>query len=127
MPFVVTNRHLTTNLHNFDIKCQSNSESYDLAVFFLDQPYGRGKIFFYIRREVFPIRIRALGLSGWNPSCGRFRTDIVDIACMASVANIANIKYMAHVIKFEEMVNIAIIVQIKGHICGQNFNFRRYC
>ena len=29
MPFLDTNSHLTTKPYNFDIKCQSNSESYD--------------------------------------------------------------------------------------------------
>ena len=29
MPFVDTNSHLTTKPSNFDIKCHSNSESYD--------------------------------------------------------------------------------------------------
>ena len=29
MPFLDTNSHLSTKPHNFDIKCQSNSESYD--------------------------------------------------------------------------------------------------
>ena len=29
MLFVDTNSHLTTKLHNFDIKCHSNSENYD--------------------------------------------------------------------------------------------------
>ena len=33
MPFVETNSHLTTKIHNFDIKCQSNSEIYDWHVF----------------------------------------------------------------------------------------------
>ena len=34
MLFVDTNSHLTTKLHNFDIKCHSNSESYDQHGFF---------------------------------------------------------------------------------------------
>ena len=34
MPFLDTNSHLTTKLYNFDIKCQSNSESYDRHIFF---------------------------------------------------------------------------------------------
>ena len=34
MPFVDTNSHLTTKPYNFDIKCQSNSESYDRHSFF---------------------------------------------------------------------------------------------
>ena len=29
MPIFDINSHLTTKLYNFDIKCQSNSESYD--------------------------------------------------------------------------------------------------
>ena len=33
MPFLDTNSHLTTKSYNFDIKCQSNSESYDRHVF----------------------------------------------------------------------------------------------
>ena len=34
MPFVDTNSHLTTKPSNFDIKCPSNSESYDHHDFF---------------------------------------------------------------------------------------------
>ena len=34
MPFLDTNNHLTTKPYNFDIKCQSNSESYDQHGFF---------------------------------------------------------------------------------------------
>ena len=34
MPFVDTTSHLTTKPYNFDIKCHSNSESYDLHGFF---------------------------------------------------------------------------------------------
>ena len=34
MPFLDTNSHLTTKPYNFDIKCQSNSESYDRHGFF---------------------------------------------------------------------------------------------
>ena len=34
MPFVDTNSHLTTKPSNLDIKCHSNSESYDRHVFF---------------------------------------------------------------------------------------------
>ena len=34
MPFVDTNSHLTTKPSNFDIKCHSNSESYDRHGFF---------------------------------------------------------------------------------------------
>ena len=34
MPFVDTNSHLTTKPSNFDIKCHSNYESYDLHGFF---------------------------------------------------------------------------------------------
>ena len=34
MPFLDTNSHLTTKPYNFDIKCQSNSESYDWHNFF---------------------------------------------------------------------------------------------
>ena len=37
MPFLETNSHLTTKPYNFDIKCQSNSESYDRHRFFWDQ------------------------------------------------------------------------------------------
>ena len=33
MPFLDTNIHLTTKPYNFDIKCQSNSKSYDRHVF----------------------------------------------------------------------------------------------
>ena len=35
MPFLVTNSHLATKPYNLDIKCQSNSESYDQYVFFI--------------------------------------------------------------------------------------------
>ena len=34
MPYLDTNSHLTTKPYNFDIKCQSNSESYDQHGFF---------------------------------------------------------------------------------------------
>ena len=34
MPFVDTKIHLMTKPYNFDIKCQSNSESYDQHGFF---------------------------------------------------------------------------------------------
>ena len=34
MPFLDTNSHLTTTPYNFDIKCHSNSESYDRHGFF---------------------------------------------------------------------------------------------
>ena len=34
MPFLDTNSHLTTKPYNFDIKCPSNSESYDQHGFF---------------------------------------------------------------------------------------------
>ena len=34
MPFVDTNINLTTKTYSFDIKCQSNSESYDQHNFF---------------------------------------------------------------------------------------------
>ena len=34
MQFLDTNSHLTTKPYNFDIKCQSNSESYDQQGFF---------------------------------------------------------------------------------------------
>ena len=34
MPFLDTNSHLTTKPYNFDIKCHSNSESYDRHGFF---------------------------------------------------------------------------------------------
>ena len=34
MPFIDTNSHLTTKPSNFDIKCYSNSESYDRHGFF---------------------------------------------------------------------------------------------
>ena len=40
MPFLDTNSHLTTKPYNFDIKCQSNSESYDRHSFFWDQVQG---------------------------------------------------------------------------------------
>ena len=33
MPFLDTNSHLTIKPYNLDIKCQSNSESYDQHVF----------------------------------------------------------------------------------------------
>ena len=34
MPFLDTNSYLKTKPYNFDIKCQSNSESYDQHGFF---------------------------------------------------------------------------------------------
>ena len=46
MPFLNTNSNLTTKLHNFDIKCQSNSESYDQHIF-LDHCLEVVKILIY--------------------------------------------------------------------------------
>ena len=46
MPFVDTNSHLTTRPSNFDIKCHSNSESYDRQVFFGTKFRG-GQIFIF--------------------------------------------------------------------------------
>ena len=40
MPFLDTNSHLTTKPYNFDIKCQSNSESYDQHSFFVTKFRG---------------------------------------------------------------------------------------
>ena len=40
MPFLDSNSHLTTKPYNFDIKCQSNSESYDQHGFFGDKFRG---------------------------------------------------------------------------------------
>ena len=51
MPFVDTNSHLTTKPSNFDIKCHSNSESYDRQ-FFLGPSLGVVR-FLYLRLEVF--------------------------------------------------------------------------
>ena len=57
MPFLDTNSHLTTKPYNFDIKCQSNSESYDQHVFFWGPSLGGGQNFlltvggFYNERE----------------------------------------------------------------------------
>ena len=51
MPFLDTNSHLTAKTNNFDIKCQSNSESYDRHGFW-DRVYG-GVSIFYLLWEVF--------------------------------------------------------------------------
>ena len=53
MPFLDTNSHLTTKLYNFDIKCHSNSESYDQQVFFGTKFRG-GEIFFFFTIGGFP-------------------------------------------------------------------------
>ena len=66
MPFVDTNSHLTTKLHKFDIKCQSNSKSYDQHCF-LGPKLGVVR-FFYLQWEVFPTKESALGLTGWTLS-----------------------------------------------------------
>ena len=49
MPFVDTNSHLTTKLHNFDFKCQSNSESYYRNVFFGTKFRGGQNFLFMMR------------------------------------------------------------------------------
>ena len=64
MPFVDTNSHLATKPYNFDIKCQSNSESYDQHIFFGTK--FRGGQNFYLIWEVFPTRESTLGLTGWT-------------------------------------------------------------
>ena len=46
MPFVDTNSYLTTKPSNFDIKCQSKSESYDQHGFFGTKFKG-GQTFFF--------------------------------------------------------------------------------
>ena len=50
MPFVDTNSRLTTKPRNFDIKCQSNSESYDRHSFYGTKFRG-GPIFFLLFTE----------------------------------------------------------------------------
>ena len=50
MLFVYTNSHLTTKPSNFDIKCQSNSESYDWHGLFWTK-FKVGKNFSTLRRE----------------------------------------------------------------------------
>ena len=40
MPFLDTNSHLTIKPYNLDIKCQSNSESYDQHGFFGTKFWG---------------------------------------------------------------------------------------
>ena len=47
MSFVDTNSHLKTKLHNFDIKCQSNSESYDRHSYFGIKFRGWSDFFIY--------------------------------------------------------------------------------
>ena len=61
MPYVDTNSHLTKKLHNFDIKCHSNSDSYDRRKKNWDQFRGGQNL----QWEVFPTRESALGLTGW--------------------------------------------------------------
>ena len=46
MQFVDKNSNLTTKPSNFDIKCQSNSESYDQHVFFGTKFKGGQNFFF---------------------------------------------------------------------------------
>ena len=56
MPFLDTNSHLTTKTYNCDIKCQSNSESYDRHGF-LGTKFREGQTFvltvggFFNKRE----------------------------------------------------------------------------
>ena len=71
MLFVDTKSHLTTKPSNFDIKCQSNSKSYDQHVFF--GPSLSVVRIFYLRWDVFTTRESALGLTGWTFSY-RFRS-----------------------------------------------------
>ena len=47
MPFVDTNSHLTTKPSNFDIKCHSNSKSYDRHGFFGTKFKGSQNFFIY--------------------------------------------------------------------------------
>ena len=54
MPFLDTNSHLTTKPYNFDIQCQSNSESYDRHGFFGTKfRWGQIYIFFFYGWKVF--------------------------------------------------------------------------
>ena len=69
MPFVDTNSHLTTKPSNFDIKCQSNSESYDQHGFLVTKFMGGGMVrILYQRLEVFSRRGSTLLLTGWSLS-----------------------------------------------------------
>ena len=56
MPFLDTNSHLTTKPYSFDIKCHSNSESYDRHGFFGTKFWGGQNflltvVVFYNERE----------------------------------------------------------------------------
>ena len=66
MAFVHTNSHLTTKPFNFDIKCQSNSESYDRQFFWGTNFQGVQN--FYLPWEVFAMRESTLGMIGWTLS-----------------------------------------------------------
>ena len=72
MLFLDTNSHLTTIPYNFDIKCQSNSESYDQHGFFWDQVYG-GLEYFINGRRFFQ-RERVL----WGWLAGPYHTSMVN-------------------------------------------------
>ena len=67
MPFVDKTIHMTTKLHNFDMMCQYNSESYDQNSFFGTKFTVSQNFFLNLRWKVFPTRESALGLTGWNP------------------------------------------------------------
>ena len=72
MPFLDTNSHLTTKPYNFDIKCQSNSESYDRHGFF-GTKFGGGQNF-YVRLDVFSTKGTTLVVTGWTLSYPVCRT-----------------------------------------------------
>ena len=48
MPFVDTNSHLTTKPHNFDIKCQRDSKSYERYGFFGTKFRGGQNVLFKV-------------------------------------------------------------------------------
>ena len=57
---------LLTQTANFDIKFQSNSESYDQHGIFWIKFKGGQNSFYYLRWEVFTTRDSTLGLTGWT-------------------------------------------------------------
>ena len=59
VPFVDKNSHRTTKPHNFDIKCQCNSDTHG----FFWTKFGGVRIF-YLRQEVFPMRESNLLMTG---------------------------------------------------------------
>ena len=58
MPFLDTNSYLATKPYNFDIKCQSNFESYDRHGYFGTKFWGGSK--FFINSEKFFQKERVL-------------------------------------------------------------------